>query len=391
MWRLPVCLLLVALASAEKLGYNYPEPQNGYLPPVECQPAVTSVAYINNIQTSVSVRTVNQVNTQFLTTTFVKQEVVPTTIFQTRVQTQVQYQIKVVQNTQVQYNERLVEKKIPGPNIVRTQYTTFTRVVPDVSYVTREIIRTQIVPIEVTNTAVQTLARTNINYNTQRIQQTYVVTLPAQEILRTLTQTAYQTSIVQRQEPAQTRIISSTRVEQVVNTRSVQAPDQIETTIVMKRNVIPTTIVNKRIDTSIVYKTNVFTQTSVRTQIQLRTQIIPKVIESTRLVPTTIYNTRVEKVAKPVTRVDTRIVKQTVRAEPVVQIREVTQTSLAEVRGENIVINSEIIQTRQQERIVYATVNRAEEISITQTITAPCAKTGYNYDAPSNQLTFPGN
>jgi len=395
MWRLPVCLLLVALASAEKLGYNYPEPQNDYLPPspsnpgsVVCQPAVTSVSYINQIQTSVALRTVNQINTQYLTTTVFKREVVPTTVFRTRVQTQVQYKTSVVQTTQVQYNDRVVKFNIPGPNIVRTQYITLTRVVPEVRYVTKENVRTQIVPVEVTRTAREIIEKTNVNYKTQNLEQTYVVTLPAEVVVRTLTQTAFQTSIVQRQEPAQTRILSSTRIEQVVNTRSVQAPDQIETTIVQRNVVIPTTLISLHTDNSVLYKTNVFTQTNVRTQTLVRTQIVPKNIVSTRLVPTTVYSIRLEKVAQPVTRVETRIVTQKVVPNPVIQTRMVTQNSVVQVQGESRVIDHEVIQTRQQNKVVYQTINRAEDITVTETITEPCSKAGYNYDAPAKPFNF---
>jgi len=386
MWRLPVCLLLVALASADKLGYNYPEPQNGYLPPVSCQPAVTSVSYINQIQTSVSLRTVNQVNTQFLTTTVFKRQVVPTTLFRTQVQSQVKYQTSIVQNTQVQYNDRVVQKNIPGPNIVRTSYVTATRVVPEVRYVTQESVLRQVVPVEVTRTAVQEVEKTNINYKTLNREQTYVVTIPAEEIVRTQVQTAYQTSIVQRQEPAQTRVVSSTNIKQVVNTRSIQAPDQIDTSIVQRKEVITTTLVKQRTDNSVVYRTNVFTQTNVRTQTQYRTEIVPQNIVSTRLVQTTVYSTRIQKVAQPVTRVQTSIELRTMSGYPVVQTRQVTQTSVVQVRGQNSVIDREVVQTRQQQQIVYKTVNRAEEITVTETVTAPCS--GYNYDAPAIKFNF---
>jgi len=385
MWRLPVCLLLVALASADKLGYNYPEPQNGYLPPVACKPAVTSVSYINQIQTSVSLRTVNQINTQFLTSTVIKRQVVPTTLFRTQIQKQIKYQTSIVQNTQVQYNDRVVQQNIPGPNIVRTQYVTSTRVVPEVRYVTKENVLRQVVPVEVTRTAVQTVERTNTNYKTLNREQTYVVTLPAQEFFRTQVQTAYQTSIVQRQEPAQTRVVSSTNIKQVVNTRSIQAPDQIETSIVQRKQVITTTLVSQRTDNSVVYRTNVVTQTNVRTQTLLRTQIVPQNVLSTRLVQTTVYSTRIQKVAQPVTRVQTSIELRTMSGYPVVQTRQVTQTSVVQVRGQNSVIDREVVQTRQQQQIVYQTVNRAEEITVTETATAPC---GYNYDAPAIPFDF---
>jgi len=388
MWRLPVCLLLVALASADKLGYNYPEPQNGYLPPVACKPAVTSVSYINQIQTSVSLRTVNQINTQFLTSTVIKRQVVPTTLFRTQIQKQIKYQTSIVQNTQVQYNDRVVQQNIPGPNIVRTQYVTSTRVVPEVRYVTKENVLRQVVPVEVTRTAVQTVERTNTNYKTLNREQTYVVTLPAQEFFRTQVQTAYQTSIVQRQEPAQTRVVSSTNIKQVVNTRSIQAPDQIETSIVQRKQVITTTLVAQRTDNSVVYRTNVITQTNVRTQTLQRTQIVPKNVVSTRLVQTTVYSTRIQKVAQPVTRVETSVAIQTMKGYPVVKTRQVTQTSVVQVRGKNRVIDQEVLQTRQQQRIVYQTVNRAEEITVTKTVTAPCSKAGYNYDAPAIKFNF---
>jgi hypothetical protein len=378
----------VALASADKLGYSYPEPQNDYLPPVACQPAVTSVSYINQIQTSVALRTVNQVNTQFLTTTVFKRQVVPTTLFRTQIQKQIQYQTSVVQNTQVQYNDRVVVRNVPGPNIVKTNYITLTRVVPEVQYVTRENVLRQVVPVEVTRTTVQTVERTNINYKTLNREQTSIVTLPAPEVVLTQIKDVFQTSIVQRQEPAQTRVVSSTRIEQVVNTRSIQAADQIETSIIQKKQVMPTTIVSKRIDNTVVYKTNVFTQTSIRFQIEVRTQIVPQNIVSTRLVKSTVYSTRIQKVAQPVTRVETSVDIQTMTGYPVVQTRQVTQTSLVQVQGQNRVVNSEVLQTRVQQQIVYKTVNKAEEIIVTETITAPCSKAGYNYDAPAIKFNF---
>merc|ERR1712029_624819 len=278
-----------------------------------------------------------------------------------------------------------VQRNIPGPNIVRTQYVTSTRVVPEVRYVTKENILRQVVPVEVTRTAVQTVERTNTNYKTLNREQTYVVTLPAREVFRTQVQTAYQTSIVQRQEPAQTRVVSSTNIKQVVNTRSIQAPDQIETSIVQRKQVITTTLVAQRTDNSVVYRTNVLTQTNVRTQTLLRTQIVPKNVVSTRLVQTTVYSTRIQKVAQPVTRVQTSIELRTMSGYPVVQTHQVTQTSVVQVRGQNSVIDREVVQTRQQQQIVYQTVNRAEEITVTETATAPC---GYNYDAPAIPFNF---
>ncbi|CAL4121613.1 unnamed protein product [Meganyctiphanes norvegica] len=381
MWRLPVCILLLALASAEpQEGFEYLPPRPSGPDPVVCERPVTSVAYTTRVQTSVAVRTSNQVDTVFRTTTLVQREVVPTTIYRTRVVTQPRIDTSVIQSTDVQFRDRVVDQTLPGANIVSTRYETTYRVVPEVSYVTREQVRTTVVPVEITRTVVSTVERINYNYQTQQVQRTNVVTVTGRDVVQTRVQTIRQTSVVQSQPPARTNFITSTRVQQVVNTRTVQGPNQYRTSVVNRQQVIPTTIVSQRVDNRFVTRTNAVTRTSVRYQTNYQTSVVPQEVVSTRIVPTTIYTTRFVTQPQPVTRVETRVVYRTVTPAAVFQTREVTQTSVEQVRGADRVINRDFVQTQQRQQVVYQTVNRPEATTVTRTITSSCS--GYNYDAP---------
>merc|ERR1711872_171692 len=137
MWRL-ASLLLLALASAE--------PQYGYLPPSpteqECRVApVTSV--INTVSIVNRQQVVNVVNTQFATA--LRTQVVPTTVYRTQVQTNVQYQTSIVQQASIRNVNRVVTQTLPAQVQVQTQYVTSTQVVPQISYVVQTQVQTRVV------------------------------------------------------------------------------------------------------------------------------------------------------------------------------------------------------------------------------------------------------
>nr|XP_027222555.1 uncharacterized protein LOC113814702 [Penaeus vannamei] len=346
MWRLTATLLLLALASAEPQGYNYEEPDNQYLPPAKCKLApVTSVVYNTQLQTSVRLQTVNQVNTQYRTTTIVRQQVVPTTLFQTRVQTQVQYQTSVVQQTTVRAVDRFVTQTVPSPPVVQTRFVTSTRVVPQVNYVTR----------------------------------TQAVTLYK------LVFRLCQTSIVRSQQPAITRFVTSTRVQQVVQTSVVRGQDVVRTTVAQRQQVIPFTSVNTRYENVVATRQQVVTRTNIATQTRILTQVVPQEVVRTQVVPTTIYTTLFETRVQPFTRVQTVVRTQYVTPVPVVQTRQEVRTSVVQVPGQDRVVNREVVQTQQRQQVVYRTVNQPRQVTVTQTVTSSC---GYNYDAPSVPFIF---
>merc|ERR1711915_661118 len=103
---------------------------------------------------------------------------------------------------------------------------------------------------------------------------------------------------------------------------------------------------------------------------------------------TTIFTTVVQTQVRPFTLTQTQVQTRTVNGPAVVQTREVVQTSVQQVPGRNQVITRDVVQTQQQQSIVTQTVNRAQQVTVTQTITATCAQAGYNYQQPSNPLTF---
>jgi len=386
MWRLTATLLLLALASAEPQGYNYEEPDNQYLPPAKCKLApVTSVVYNTQLQTSVRLQTVNQVNTQYRTTTIVRQQVVPTTLFQTRVQTQVQYQTSVVQQTTVRAVDRFVTQTVPSPPVVQTRFVTSTRVVPQVNYVTRTQVQTQVVPVEVTSTQVRTIIQPLTNYQTQERQATRVVTVPGRDVVQTRVQTVVQTSIVRSQQPAITRFVTSTRVQQVVQTSVVRGQDVVRTTVAQRQQVIPFTSVNTRYENVVATRQQVVTRTNIATQTRILTQVVPQEVVRTQVVPTTIYTTLFETRVQPFTRVQTVVRTQYVTPVPVVQTRQEVRTSVVQVPGQDRVVNREVVQTQQRQQVVYRTVNQPRQVTVTQTVTSSC---GYNYDAPAVPFNF---
>ncbi|XP_053641534.1 uncharacterized protein [Cherax quadricarinatus] len=393
MWRLTATLLVVTLASATPQGYNYPIPDSGYLPPSPSNPScqvapITSVVTETRVQTSVTVLTVNQINTQYITTTLVRQQVVPTTLFQTRVQTQVQYQTSVIQRTTTLFNDRIVTQTIPSPPRQETVYVTSTRVVPQVSYVTSTQVQTQVVPVVVTRTQVQTINQPVTNYQTQIQQQTQVVTIPGPDVVRTRVQIVVQTSIVRRQQPANTRYVTSTRVQQVVQTRYVRGQNVFRTSVVQRQQVIPYTSLNTRYETAYTTLEQVVTRTNVVTQTVISTQVVPQEVVSTLVVPNIIYTTIYETRFQPFTQVQTVVQTQYVTPAPVYQTLEETRTSVVQVPGPDRVVTQQVAKTQQQQQVVYQTINQPRQVTVTQTITATCGKTGYNYDSPAVPFNF---
>merc|ERR1712212_1133639 len=395
MWRLTATLLVVALASADPQGYNYPDPDGGYLPPSPSNPTcavapVTSVQINTVVRTNVRTQTVNQVDTQYRTTTVFRQQVVPTTLFRTRVQTQVQYQTSVVQRTTVRVNDRFVTQTNRSPPVVETRFVTSTRVVPQVAYVTQTQVQTQVVPVEVTRTQVQTRNQVVTNYQTQARQETRVVSIPGRDVVMTRVQTVVQTSIVRRQQPANTRYVTSTRVQQQVQTSVVRGQDAVRTSVVQRQQVIPFTSVNTRYENAFATREQVVTRTNYQTQTRVQTQVVPQEVVRTQVVPTTIYTTRYETRVQPFTQVQTVVRTQYVTPAPVVQTRQEVRTSVVQVPGRDQVVNREVVQTQQRQQVVYQTVNNQQQVTVTQTITATCGQSGYNYPEPARPFNARG-
>ncbi|ROT69548.1 hypothetical protein C7M84_012242 [Penaeus vannamei] len=238
---------------------------------------------------------------------------------------------------------RFVTQTVPSPPVVQTRFVTSTRVVPQVNYVTRTQVQTQVVPVEVTSTQVRTIIQPLTNYQTQERQATRVVTVPGRDVVQTRVQTVVQTSIVRSQQPAITRFVTSTRVQQVV------------------------------------------TRTNIATQTRILTQVVPQEVVRTQVVPTTIYTTLFETRVQPFTRVQTVVRTQYVTPVPVVQTRQEVRTSVVQVPGQDRVVNREVVQTQQRQQVVYRTVNQPRQVTVTQTVTSSC---GYNYDAPAVPFNF---
>ncbi|XP_064078161.1 mucin-3B-like isoform X2 [Macrobrachium nipponense] len=382
MWYLTVSLLLLALASASPQGGYLPPPRPGTCPPV------TSLVYDTRIQTSYVVQTINNANTQYVTTTILQTQVVPTTIFSTRVETRPQIQTSVVQQTSVFFNNRVITQTVPSPPVQQTRYITTTRVVPQLSYVTQTQVQTQVVPVEVTSTQIQTINQPVTNYRTEFRQETRVVTIPGQDVVRTRVQTVVQTSIIRSQAPGNTRYITSTQVQEQVQTTAVRGQDVILTRTVPRTQVIPYTTVNTRFENAVATREQIVTSTNVQIQTVVQTQFVTQEVVRTQAIPTTIYTTRFETRVQPFTEVQTVYTTQYNTPSAVVQTREETRTSVVQIPGRDQIITSQVVQTQQQQQVIYQTVNNNQQLTVTRTVTGTCSQAGYNYNTPSNPLTI---
>ncbi|XP_064078157.1 uncharacterized protein LOC135195691 isoform X2 [Macrobrachium nipponense] len=381
MWHLAALLLVSALASAS--------PQLPYLPPPpdSCR-TVTSLVYDTRIQTSYVVQTDFNVNTQYVTTTVVRQQVVPTTIFSTRVETRPQIVFSTVQQTTIQYIDRVETRTVPSPPIQETRYVTSTRVIPQISYVTQTQIETQVVPVEVTSTQIQTINQPVTNYQTEYRQETRLITIPGPDVVMTRVRTVVQTSVIRSVQPDRTQYITSTQVQQQLQTRIVTGPNIILTSTVQRQQVVPYTTVNTRYENDFVTREQIVTRTNVQTQTIVQTQFVPEEVVRTQVIPTVIYTTIYETRVQPFTQVQTVFRTQYITPPPLVQTREETRTSLVQIPGPDRVVTSQVVQTQQQQQVIYQTTDRVQQITVTQTVTGTCSASGYNYNAPSNQLNI---
>jgi len=375
MWRL-ASLLLLALASAE--------PQYGYLPPSpteqECRVApVTSV--INTVSIINRQQVVNVVNTQFATA--LRTQVVPTTVYRTQVQTNVQYQTSIVQQASIRNVNRVVTQTLPAQAVVQTQYVTSTRVVPQVSYVVQTQVQTRAVPVERVQTQVVTVDNPVVQYQTQLAYATRVVTNRAPDVVQTRVQTLVQTARFTSQLPAFTRQVVNTRVQQVVQTSVVYGQDVLQTSVVQRQQVIPFTAVNTRFVNSVVTSQQVVARTNVQTQTRVVTQVVPS--EVVRSVTNVVYRTTYQSRFEPVQVVQTVVSTQYVTGAPQVRTQQAFATSVVQVPGQQRVFTQEVVNTQVQQQVVYRTVAQPRQVVVTQTVRATC---GYNYDTPATPFNF---
>jgi len=375
MWRL-ASLLLLALASAE--------PQYGYLPPSpteqECRVApVTSV--INTVSIVNRQQVVNVVNTQFATA--LRTQVVPTTVYRTQVQTNVQYQTSIVQQASIRNVNRVVTQTLPAQVQVQTQYVTSTQVVPQISYVVQTQVQTRAVPVERVQTQVVTVDNPVVQYQTQLAYATRVVTNKAPDVLQTRVQTLVQTARFTSQLPAFTRQVINTRVQQVVQTSVVYGQDVLQTSVVQRQQVIPFTAVNTRFVNSVVTSQQVVARTNVQTQTRVVTQVVPS--EVVRSVTNVVYRTTYQSRFEPVQVVQTVVSTQYVTGAPQVRTQQAFATSVVQVPGQQRVFTQEVVNTQVQQQVVYRTVAQPRQVVVTQTVRATC---GYNYDTPATPFNF---
>jgi len=388
MWRLTSTLLLLSLALADpQQGYDYLPPSIPFLPAERCLDQ-TSVVYSTSVRQSFVPTTVRDINTQYITTTAYSQQVIPTTQYRTQYQSRVEYHTSYVQReTQVVRDQVVTSTQYARP-VVETIYVTSTRIVPQVSYVVREQVQTQIVPVERVNTRYQTKYEDQVQYNTVPVLQTQYVSVRGRDVVSTYYSTQVQSSVVQVPQPAQTVYHTTTLVDNQVDVQTIPSPPVVSTKIVQSQNIIPTTLVNTQYQTRYVTKTQYVTQTQYRTRTEYQTQRVPQEVVVTKDVPRDVVRTQYKTQVVPTTQVRTVYKTEVRQGYPVYQTKQEYATSIVRIPGQDRVEQKEVVNTQYQQQVVYRTQNVYNDVTVTKTVEVPCAQSGYNYQEPQVKFNF---
>jgi len=372
---------------------SFNSPSTGYLTPdidnsgAEDCPRSTVVRTETRYSTVVVPSTVYNNRVQTIYRTSISNLVVPTTIVEqvvrTQVVPQVRYSTRVVTRTQ----ENVRTNYVTLPAQVNTVYLTSTALRTDTRYETRYTTRVQQVPTtvfrQVTTTqvvprnVVSTITRTNVVTQTRQIPG----------VTRTVDRTQYTTVTSTVQVPAQNVVRTQTVVSTNFRERTITAPGvtQVVTSTVLQRvfTTLYSTQVQVNTQTQFVTSTQQRQVVSTVNSIRYNTQISTRFVT----VPQQVIQTRVQTQFVPTTVYRTQTVQSLVNLPA--QTRYSTQYTTV-VRTQFIPGN---VETRVNTRFVTNTnfvtstvVNRqVSTVYSTRTIQQTC---GYNYDAPKTPFNF---
>ncbi|KAL7647722.1 UNVERIFIED_CONTAM: hypothetical protein RMT77_001331 [Armadillidium vulgare] len=381
MWRLTSTLLLVTLAFADpQLGLDYLPPTT-YLPQPKCDD-LTSVVYSTSVFQSFIPTTIQQFTTEYITTTAYSQRIVPTTQYRTQYQTIVQYETIYVQRQSQVVRDQVITSTQQAPPVVQTRYITSTRVIPQVSYVVREQVETQVVPVELTNTRYETRYEDQLQYRTVPVESTSYVRVSGRDVVSTAYSTQIQSSVVQKQQPAQTQYRQTTLINNQIETRTVPSPPVVSTQYVQSQRVIPTTAYNTQVQTQYVTTTQYVTRTQYQTRTEVQTQYVSQEVVVTRDVPREVVRTEYRTQVVPSVQLQTRYQTQARPGNDVYLTRQAYDTSIVRIPGEDRVVTREVVNTQYQQQVVYRTQDVQRAVTVTRTVNIPCAQTRYNYQEP---------
>ncbi|XP_068208334.1 mucin-3A-like [Palaemon carinicauda] len=377
MWYLEKLLLTAAISSATG--------QRGYILPKPSCPVFTSNVIDIRAETSILVQTVNEVSTQFSTTTIVRQRVIPTIVFQTSVQTQSQIETSIIQRTSNIIIDQVITQTIPSPPIQQTIFVTITRFFPQISFIMQTKFQTSVIPIEVTNTRVQAVSQILTDFQTEAQRVTRVVSIPGRTIVNTVIQTVLQTSIFTSQAPGITRLITLTQTQEQFRTSFVLGQNTILTSIVQSQRIFPITITDTKSRNIVRTQEQVIFRDSTVTEATLSFQTVTNDVLQTVVIPVTDFTTLLQTVFQTFSLLQT--ITNTQYNAPSVRTvtQEVTLTSVVQVPGRNRVIFQEVVKTIEQKQTEFQTITGTQYTSVATTVTGSCSiMTGYGAPPPSS-------
>lgn len=335
-------------------------------------PPITSVRKHTSLRTSVKASTITAVSTQIVITTVSREQTVPTTLLQTVITTLAEVATSVVQSTTTVFGNVLVTQTVQGSSRQQTRFVTTTRVVPQVSFLTHTQIRTEVVPAKVTLTQIQTNRQPLTNIFTQTTIETRAFTVTGPDVVRTRVQTLLQTSIVRLDQPDVTRFVTSTAVQQQVQTTVLRGQDILITSLVQSQQIIPITAFTTVVETVTVTQKVIVTNTNIVKQTQIQTQFVKQEQVTTQLVPTTVFSIVVLTQFQLSTQVQSLTQTQFITVGGGVQTQEVTHTSIVQVPDQDTVVTTEVLSTQTQQQTVLETITRPRNVFVTTIISWSC-------------------
>ncbi|KAF0291865.1 hypothetical protein FJT64_010087 [Amphibalanus amphitrite] len=388
-----LCLLVTAArAQVPQLDGNYlpPDPDGDGNNNRYCPPAKTITSYSDRLVVDTQTRVVSQPVVDYVTSTVISSQVVPSVIVRTSVfRSTVVVPQEVVRTSNV---VRYVTRTVQVPGAVRQVVRTSEQVVR--STVIRQLTTTLETTQLRTSVQFRTQTKTIFVTSTQIVPQVSVFTerrpVPGPNVVVTKTEEVLKTRVVSQPSAP----VVSTFVQEEVRFRTVpvQVPGAVRTSTVIQQSqrVIPveSEVVVPQVKTIDVTSTELFERTLYKTYTSQ--QVVPVQVVNTQYVDSRIVKTQQIQVTNTDIRVNTNFVTVTEPAREVVSVVYRTDVNVVTQPGNVIpvvrtqtveqVVNREVLSTRVIPNIVVRT----------KFIDLPCRSGGRGgFAAPSGSYSAP--
>ncbi|KAF0308412.1 hypothetical protein FJT64_020365 [Amphibalanus amphitrite] len=363
-----LCLLVTAArAQLQQLDGNYlpPNPDGGENNNRYCPPAKTITSYSDRLVVDTQTRVVSQPVVDYVTSTVISSQVVPSVIVRTSVfRSTVVVPQEVVRTSNV---VRYVTRTVQVPGAVRQVVRTSEQVVR--STVIRQLTTTLETTQLRTSVQFRTQTRTIFVTSTQIVPQVSVFTerrpVPGPNVVVTRTEEVLKTRVVSQPSAP----VVSTFVQEEVRFRTVpvQVPGAVRTSTVIQQSqrVIPveSEVVVPQVNTVEVTSARQFERTLYKTYTSQ--QVVPVQVVNTQYVDSRIVKTQQIQVTNTDIRVNTNFVTVTEPAREVVSVVYRTDVNVVTQPGNVIpvvrtqtveqVVNREVLSTRVIPNVVVRT------------------------------------